>query len=57
MSPFVALAGLVKKTTCFSTGVRGTSGFREWLPGVLPKQTDFAWDEIRSRSSRSSMRL
>jgi len=30
---------------CFSTG------FREWLPGVPPKQTEIAWDEIRNHSS------
>jgi len=26
-------------------------GFREWLSGVPPKQTEFAWDKIRNRSS------
>jgi len=27
------------------------SGFREWLPGVPPKQTEFAWEKIRNHSS------
>jgi len=51
---------------CFTTGVpwnvrvprvaargsaSGCQGFREWLPGVPPKQTEIAWDEIRNHSS------
>jgi len=34
----------------FQPGFRGTSGFSEWLPGVPPKQTEIAWDEIRNYS-------
>jgi len=30
------------------------SGFREWLPGVLPKETIISWDKI---CNYSSMRL
>jgi len=26
-------------------------GFRMWLPGVPPMQTEFSWDEIRNHSS------
>jgi len=26
-------------------------GFYEWLPGVLPKQAEFAWDDICNQSS------
>jgi len=26
-------------------------GFREWLPGLPPKQTEIAWDEICDHSS------
>jgi len=25
--------------------------FREWLPGVPPKQTEISWDESRNHSS------
>jgi len=32
-------------------GFRGTLGFREWLPGVPPKQTEIAWNEIRNHSA------
>jgi len=29
-------------STVFQPGLRGTSGFREWLPGVQPKQTEIS---------------
>jgi len=35
----------------FQPGFRGTSGFREWLPGVPLKRTEFSWDEIRNHIS------
>jgi len=35
----------------FQPGLCGTSGFREWLPGVSPKVNKIAWDEIRNHSS------
>jgi len=38
-------------TSVFQPAFRETSGFREWLPGVRPKQTEIAWDEIRDHSS------
>ena len=36
----------------FQPGFRGTSVFREWLPGIPPKQTEtkFTWDEIHNHS-------
>jgi len=38
-------------SSVFLPGFRRTLGFREWLPGVRPKQTEIAWDEIRNHSS------
>ena len=35
----------------FQPGFHETSGFREWLPGVPPKQTEISWDEIRKHAS------
>ena len=35
----------------FQPRFRGTSGFREWLPGIPLKQTEIAWDEIRNHTS------
>jgi len=34
----------------FQPGFCGTLGFREWLPGVPPKQTEFARVEICNHS-------
>jgi len=42
----------IEWNSVFQPAFRGTSGFREWLPGVPLKQTEFAWDEIRNHSSR-----
>jgi len=43
--------GLCVGLSGFQPGFRGTSGFHEWLTGATPKQTEFAWDEIRNHSS------
>jgi len=42
---------LCLQSSVFQPGFRGTSGFREWLSGVPPKQTEIAWGEIRNHSS------
>jgi len=41
---------LISQGSVFQPGFRGSSGFREWLPEVPPKQTEIAWDEIRNHS-------
>jgi len=42
---------LCVRLSAFQPGFLGISGFHEWLTGVPPKQTEFAWDEIRDHSS------
>ena len=42
---------LCLQSCVFQAGFRGTSGFREWLPRILPKQTEIAWGEIRNHIS------
>ena len=34
------------RNSAFQPGFRGTSGFRDCLPGFPPKQAEIAWDEI-----------
>jgi len=38
----------------FQQGFRGTSGVREWLPRVPPKQVEFVWDGVFNHSSKRS---
>jgi len=39
---FGKLNSPINLTQCFSIGIPQNRGFREWLPGIPPKETEIA---------------
>jgi len=48
---FLMWSAKVHMDQCFSNGVLRNLRVPQVVPGVPPKQTEIAWDEIRSHNS------